>query len=305
MAAKDSHESRNWSAAAARQALEVACRAQGIPYRRLELLRFGHTAVYRLHPEDVVARVSRPDAVQPAGAWEIAFCRWLADKGFPIVCPLPGQDGSIEVYGSTVSFWQWLEHEPGVVDFETFGQLLRRFHTESRGYTGELAEWKPLSTIASGLRELSADERIDRNDIELLWRWQAYLEKELQGIVTELGFGPLYGAAHPGNSVRTADAAALTDPEHLCRGPREWDLIPMALGPRRFGGPRADYEAFCRGYGYDVTKVRYFRPLVLTRELLVTVWRMHDEMASPVRSEGERRLRYWRRDPNPPVWHPF
>ena len=71
----------------------------------------------------------------------------------------------------------------------------------------------------------------------------------------------IHADAHTGNALLTGiperpapePGTILCDLDGLCRGPREWDLVPTAHGPVRFGRSHADYREFVAAYGFDVT----------------------------------------------------
>lgn len=55
----------------------------------------------------------------------------------------------------------------------------------------------------------------------------------------------------PARRLRVAVHDACFD--HLCTGPREWDLIPAALAFRRFGSEESAYRTL--PHGYDIPEV--------------------------------------------------
>lgn len=299
--------SANWSAAASRKLLEIACQALGVSYESLELVRFGTNAVYRLHPLDLTARVSRPGYEIEWVRREMTVTRWLAERGFPAIAP----DDLITpepfpVYDSIVSFWPWVSSSDEHLAPDQFGQLIHKLHRVSDHYPDQhLPPWNPMLIIDSLLGGLRKRGTVSPADIDLLRRWHDWIYLRLFDHPSELGEGLIHGDAHIGNCLVTDQGPKLIDFDYVCYGPREWDLIPETLGPRRFGRERSEYERFAAGYGYDVTEWAGYRICALARELLITCWRLDVDSMSTVRAEGERRLRYWRREPKPPGWRAF
>ena len=297
----------NWNPAKARELLGLACQMVGVEYERLQLLRFGTNAVYRLLPTDYVIRIARPGADASRIARELDLAVYLEQVDFPAF-RVAGELSlePLKVMDATVTFWRWLEHKAGQRPTPPqFGELLRDFHRVSSSYTGYLPGFAPLSFVAEDLTALAAASHLSTQDFKLLWHWQRKLDERLDGVTSRLGFGPLHGDAHLGNALLSDGQAVIIDFEHLCRGPREWDLIPAALDPRRFGGSEPAYQEFAAAYGTDVTQWEHFELFSRIRELQTTTWRLRVDMTARVQDESERRMQYWRGVENPPAWHAF
>lgn len=305
-----------WTTQAARNALEVGARSLGLVYERLELLRFGTNAVYRLHPDPFIVRISRPGADPLAIQREWDLCIWLAGLHYPVPSPaLEVMQRPLAVYESVLSVWRYIPPPAPGPDgrrleptLEQMAALLRGLHGLREPCPVPLPRFDPLGLIAERLRALAAAGQISPSDAEVLWRWQRWLAPRFELAVAEsqLGRGLIHGDAHRGNLILGSRGEPyLLDWDYAAIGPREWDLIPEALGPRRFGRPAAEYMSFARAYGHDVTAWPHFQTTALARELLITVWRLEVEAISPVRSESRLRMRYWRREPGPPRWSAF
>jgi len=295
-----------WSAAAARELLELACKALGVDYQRLELIRFGTNAIYRLQPLKLVARVTRPGAPWEWTLREMAITQWLSERGFPTIPPdLSIHPEPFAIYDSTVTFWPWFQQADRPVSQNEFGMLLHDLHQTTNLYPGALPPWEPMLIVDTLLEHIKKSQSVAGADIELLRRWRYWIDNQLHDHPSELGDGVIHGDAHVGNCLNSIDGPILFDFDYVCRGPREWDLIPATLGPRRFGRPREEYDQFAEGYGHDVIYWPGYRISALARELLITCWRLDVESISQVRTEGETRLRYWRRGANPPGWRSF
>jgi hypothetical protein len=55
-----------------------------------------------------------------------------------------------------------------------------------------------------------------------------------------------------GNLIDGKNGAVICDLDSGCEGPREWDLVPLAVGKLRFDYPGDGYGALADVYGFDV-----------------------------------------------------
>jgi Ser/Thr protein kinase RdoA (MazF antagonist) len=295
-----------WLPEVTEHTLKLTCQGIGLDYQRIELLRFGTSAIYRLHGTDLVARVARKEKDKSEISREMAICRWLNEQEFLAIDPADYiSTEPIEVEGMLISFWHFVDIKDEPVSIEEFADLLKRFHQISSDYPGKLHRWNPMKLVARDLHALRAAHTLTQEDLSMLWEWRDYLDEQLFNVKTKLGEGPLHGDAHVGNCVKTDRGLMLLDFDLVCYGPREWDLTPAVLGPRRFNEPKENYWRFAEAYGYDVTKWPYFKLIALARELLTTTWRLQIEAVTSAKDEGQRRLQYWRQEKNPPHWQRF
>ena len=300
------NSNQNWSIPASRELLDLACSALGVTYQELSLVRFGTNAIYKLTEPALSARVSRPGADLAAAKREIAVTRWLVERGFATVSVIDSLTPEpFPVYDSFVSFWPWVEFDAAQPSPVAFAAKLADLHKVSEIYPHPLPPWNPMELVNHHLLSLRKSGTISATDLDLLRRWHDWIAERIYDHRSEIGEGLLHGDAHIGNCLLTHDQAMLLDFDFVCSGPREWDLIPQTLGPRRFGRSREQYSSFAEAYGFDVTKWAGFKVAVLARELLITCWRLEVEAISPVRSEGTLRMHYWRRKPEPPRWRSF
>jgi Ser/Thr protein kinase RdoA (MazF antagonist) len=108
--------------------------------------------------------------------------------------------------------------------------------------------------------------------ISYLIHWCNELDGALKTTEWALPVGVIHGDAHTGNLlVDQRGSTVMCDFDSTVNGPREWDLVPAAHGPVRFGRRTDDYAAFARAYGFDVTRWTGWQTLRQIRELqLVT-----------------------------------
>jgi Ser/Thr protein kinase RdoA (MazF antagonist) len=156
--------------------------------------------------------------------------------------------------------------------------------------------------IGPPLEWLESAELIDEDDVEILRDRAEDALRRIRKVRSELGEGLLHGDAHRQNAAVGPLGPVLLDFENVCRGPREWDLIPTALRFERFGGDEREWAAFSEGYGYDVREWPGYKALLELSALSETCFTLVNY--SRFRQEAEKRLRYWRR-PNTvsPAWN--
>ena len=130
--------------------------------------------------------------------------------------------------GYTMSFWQWVEHEPdAALPTREAGPMLRDLHETLRGYrpaasSGELPLLEIFNEITrwlkflEGRRALSGGELIQLRETH--WRLAETLRYGGRAIQ------PIHGDAHRKNLLKTAKGWLWTDFEDACGGPTAWDV---------------------------------------------------------------------------------
>jgi hypothetical protein len=89
-------------------------------------------------------------------------------------------------------------------------------------------------------------------------------------------------------------------------GPREWDLVPVAVGALRFGYARDLQQRFAHAYGVDVTRWPGFAELRRLRELQLVASVVPVLRANPVlRPQWRLRLESLRRGDGSARWSPY
>lgn len=292
-----------WTTEKSKRVLDLACKEFGYNYDNVSLIRFGTNAIYLLNPLNIVIRISRPDTDKNKIHYELKIAQWLSEKGFPVLLPL-GSSGIITIDSSHVSVWPYFKSSP-LEDHFLFGKILKELHSIEHK-PDFIKEFDPLSDIDLMLNNISQTE-FPSEDLLVLRNWSSWLKEKTPEYQSDLGVGLIHGDAHIGNCVINSEHnIKMLDFDFSCSGPREWDLLPEALRHRRFNSPISDYRDFIRGYGYDVSRWEHFATLALTRELLMTCWRIEVESnSSKVHNESQVRMQYWRREPEPDIWSSF
>jgi Ser/Thr protein kinase RdoA (MazF antagonist) len=213
--------------------------------------------------------------------------------------PWHGPDGLV------ATIWEWIEPIDRPVDWSEVGSQVRRLHdldpvdVVPDGHPCPRPDrfpWWDFDTMLAGVSELLDAEA--RRGIERVCERHASWR-------STLGDGAVlcHGDVHPGNVLATADGVVLLDWDLLCRAPRAWDLGALATLHERWGGDPTVLVEFTRGYGEDLTLDPRATAYAELRLVAATLLRLragrHDPAAA---AEAARRLRWWRGDPDAPIW---
>jgi|Tabmets5t2r1_1033131.scaffolds.fasta_scaffold20389_2 Phosphotransferase enzyme family len=218
-----------------RKAVDAAvalAREHGVACGEPVVLNDLFSLMVHLHPAPVVARVTTSlSKLRPSiGGWherEIAATTYLAGQGAPVVTPsaeLP--PGPHEYDGFPISFWTYLEPDPGRLPTTAdCAALLVDLHATLRSYPGDVPTY--LADDMPALMTLldQADGVVDQDDVERIGEAHERLRSMWESPDGELQ--PLHGDAHPGNIMSTSAGFVWIDFEDICRGPVEWDFAAM------------------------------------------------------------------------------
>jgi aminoglycoside phosphotransferase (APT) family kinase protein len=244
------------------EVLAAVCAAAGLHHEGARLVKFTANAVYRLR-EPVVVRIAGSTALSHRAAKVVRVAGWLAEHDVPAVRLLPGVAQPVYVGPYQATLWQAVpavRRRPSVTDL---ARLLRRLHGLPAPESA-LPSWEPLDDVR---RRLGDAEGLDPADRRFLEDRCAELAGRLAGLDYPLTRSVVHGDAHLGNLIPGRDGPVLCDFDSTCLGPPEWDLTPIPVGLRRFGGSRRAARTFARTYGFDVTEWPGFAVLREVREL--------------------------------------
>jgi aminoglycoside phosphotransferase (APT) family kinase protein len=250
------------------EVLAAVCAEAGLDHRGATLLKFTANAVFRLRGDPVVVRIAGSTALRHRAAKVVRVAGWLAEHDMPAVRLLSGVDQPLHIGPYQATLWQAVPtgspfgrgRRPRTRDL---AQLLRRLHGLPRP-DFELPAWAPLDDVR---RRLGDAEGLDAADRRFLEDRCAALEERLATLAPPLPECVVHGDAHLGNLIRGPAGPVLCDFDSTCVGPPEWDLTPVPVGVRRFGGSRRAAAVFAREYGFDVTGWPGFAVLREVREL--------------------------------------
>ncbi|MFI0743267.1 phosphotransferase enzyme family protein [Streptomyces sp. NPDC021100] len=273
-------------AVCSRRLLEIACHQAGIPSAGAEPIRIAGNAIWRL-PGRIVARIGRPDCEAVADK-ELAVARWLADSGVRTVRPAV-MDKPVLVEGRPVTFWEELPpHRPGTAG--DVARLLKQMHRLTPPSSLHLP---PLAPLAKTRHQITGSDILSPGDRSWLKNRADQLAEEFDRLPPGLPACALHGDAWDGNVAVDADGTAyLLDLENVCYGPPEWDLVSTAVKHLTTATvTAAEYDAFRRAYGVDVTLWSGYPVLAGIRELRMVSFALQiaDEHAH-ARAEAQHRV---------------
>jgi Ser/Thr protein kinase RdoA (MazF antagonist) len=271
---------------------ERAAAHWGLP--RPALLRVGMNGI--LTAGEVVIRVGRVTA-DPAAAIELAVL--LGRHGVRVAAPARPDafvDGEL-----TATAWERLVIVDAAPDWTAVGRMVAAVHALSvdevpAGYPLPPAESFPWWDFDTLLAEVGDDldqaarvglvTAIDRHR-----GWSAGVDRVV-----------CHGDVHPGNVVMTDAGAVLLDWDLLCAAPPGWDHA-MLLRLPLWGWPARWYDDFASGYGRSLRGDPTTEAIAELRLVAATLMRLRAARVDPgARPEAQRRLAFWRGDPDAPTW---
>jgi Ser/Thr protein kinase RdoA (MazF antagonist) len=266
-----------FTSSAIQSILHEACAQAGLDSDGAQLLRLGENAIYGLAAAPVVVRIARSADRLPRVEKELCVARWLAASGVSAVKVCEQIAQPLLIGGHPVTFWEKVTGGDPAPTHVDLARLLKTFHAAGDSPC-ELAGFDPLRTSQSRLAE-AAD--VTPDDRGFLRARCADLNEQLQHLEFALPRGPIHGDAHTSNLLTNRGHAVLLDFEAAAVGPREWDLLPTAIGVERYGRPEEQYREFARTYGFDVRSWAGYPVLREIRELTMTTWIMQNIGESP------------------------
>jgi hypothetical protein len=285
-----------------RAVLGQACAEVGLDATGAELIRFVNNAVFRLARHPVVVRIVLTPGLRHRADNVVNAAQLLSDYGVPAVELLPDVRQPLHIGDHSLTFWQEVPDtgdEPTAVEL---ADLLRQMH-EIPVEDANLPEWNPIDDLR---RRIHDAEGWDPDDVEFLLRRCDDVETRLAEVRYELPPGVVHGDAHLGNLITTPGGTVLCDFDTTCVGPREWDLVPIAVGQLRFHHTVNKHEILAEAYGFDVTQWDGFPVLREVRELKLTAAVLPIARSNPnIRSELRRRLRSVRVGDTFTRWVPY
>ncbi len=277
----------------ANRAAAIAATTFGLPAPNL--LRVGMNALYRCG--DVVLRVGRPSA-DPNLALELA--NRLLEIGIPVVSP--ARKSACVVGPLTATAWHFVEPVDRPVDWAAVGAIVRRLHgLDRRQLPGAYPipspatfPWWDFDRLLAETSEL-LDERALAGLADAVERnagWSMF-----GGVVI------CHGDVHPGNVLMTVDGPLLLDWDLMCFAPAGWDHAMLLTLAERWGGDPTVYPSFAKGYGRSLVGEPTTQRLAELRNVAATLMRVRAGRSdNDARDEANRRLMYWRGEPDPPAW---
>ncbi|MFE6447476.1 phosphotransferase family protein [Nocardiopsis dassonvillei] len=169
----------------------------------------------------------------------------------------------VEAAGAMTTFW----HLVSATDPEPTGTDLGRIRKQLHALPApdfSLPSWERFERIRSRFADTEGLTETDRGF--LVERFDR-LEVEVQGLEFELPAGVIHGDPFLGNLIPGGEGSVICDFDSLSRGPREWDLVPAAVGKVRMDYPTDPYTPLAAEYGFDVLDWPGFPVLRQVREI--------------------------------------
>jgi Ser/Thr protein kinase RdoA (MazF antagonist) len=247
--------------------------------------------------DELVLRVGAPSA--PAEA-ALELSMFLSEEGLRV--PKPRRLGAVVAGDLAVTCWERIESTGDPTDWEAVGEMVRTVHGLDRsqlppayplGSPASFAWWDFDALFAEVGNDIDAAARGGLTAaIERHTGWEQFDDALV-----------CHGDVHPGNVMMTADGPALIDWDLLCWAPAGWDHGPLMTWHERWGGAVGEYDAFASGYGASLRDDPTTEALAELRLVAATLMRLKAARRDPsARPEADRRLAYWRGDPDAPPW---
>ncbi|MFI1997057.1 phosphotransferase enzyme family protein [Actinoplanes sp. NPDC020271] len=273
----------------------------GVGISRAQLIKFTNNAVFDLPEAGVVARIAASATMSDRVDKIIRIARWLQEGNVPAVRLLDCEQPLI-VDDLKVTLWHRIPDGNRPLTGRDLGNILQRWHGLAPP-TGGLPAWQPANEIRSRLAE---PHGVSADDLAYLQSECDRIEEQLGTLQYELPSGPIHGDAFMGNLIAGPEQPVICDFDSSCDGPREWDLVPVAVGKLRFDYPGDDYGALAHQYGFDVIAWPGFPVLRRLRELKLVTSLVPVLASRPIlQPQWQRRLDTYRNRDDTARWSTY
>jgi aminoglycoside phosphotransferase (APT) family kinase protein len=249
---------------------------------------------------DIVLRVGRATAPAVVSHQLVA---WIAGHGVRTVTPVDGWAADID--DMAVTAWRRVRETGQAIDWEEVGSMVRRVHDlpvedVPVGYPVPEPTSFPWWNFDALLNEVDAS----LDDASRLGLWAAIDRNRWWADAVTQGAVLCHGDVHPGNVLVSGTGPLLIDWDLMCHANPAWDHAMLTTFAGRWGGDPDAVVAFSSGYGRSFVDDPLTLALAELRNVAATLMRVRAGLADlAAATEAERRLRYWRGDPDAPTWH--
>ena len=282
---------------------EASARLQ-IPLGGARILRIGHCAVIALETAGLVARVARSPADGERLNAEMRFARYVSAAGLPVLRPADRvSEAAIETEHGAVAFWPLLRPLDQAFEWSWLANTLKRLHgLPVPPHLRSL--WDPVGRVEERLIVYRAGYTSHADYVSILAAACARARRDLSNLPSTLGVGLVHG--DPLNVIVTTEGPVLLDFDLSGLGPAEWDLVSVAVSPRRFGRSPVGLRQLCDIYGFDLPRWPPFETLMGIRELLDCSFAVSLVGSDPAAArELDLRMRAWLEPDDRSRWTPL
>jgi hypothetical protein len=267
---------------------------------------FTNNAVIVLPAARAVLRVAGSPGVAARIPGVIAAAQWFAAHGIPAVRLWPGIPQPVHAGPHQVTVWREAPAGPVTPTPEDLATILKTIHAVPLPRPPGLPTWRIAEGIRRRLRHRAALTEADHAYLVHEADSVAAALEELRDVPPLVPPGVIHGDAHLGNLIPTPDGPVICDFDSSSVGPREWDLIPAAVGSIRFDSPVDVHAGLATAYGADVTGWAGFPILRRLRELQLVTSVIPVLAANPaLRPQWHHRLQTYRGGDERAQWTPY
>jgi hypothetical protein len=281
-------------------------RQVGLDTAGAQRIKFTNNAVIALPAARAVIRIAGSTTVRNRVQAVLVVARLFADNAIPAVRLWPDIDQPLQAGGHVATLWLLAPAGGAPPAPQDLARILRAIHTIDHDLPGDIPAWN----LTAGIRQRLADADGAQTDT------LTYLADELADIETALAGladiepllppGLLHGDAHLGNLIPTPRGSVICDFDSTTVGPREWDLIPAAVGARRFGYTPDVHQGLVHAYGVDVTSWPGYDILSRLREFQLITSVLPVLGSNPaLRPQWQHRLNTYRTGNTTAKWSPY
>jgi Ser/Thr protein kinase RdoA (MazF antagonist) len=204
--------------------------------------------------------------------------------------------------GLTATVWGYVDAVDEPIDWSAVGRAVREVHVLDPGDLPAGYPLPPPSAFPWWDFDRLLVEVADAIDAVALAGLRAVIDRH-RGWSLMPDTVICHGDVHPGNVMMTEDGPLLIDWDLMCTAMPGWDHAMLITLAERWGGDANASTAFATGYGTSFAHDERTLALAELRNVAATLMRVKAGLADEAaRPEAERRLRFWRGDPDAPLW---
>jgi Ser/Thr protein kinase RdoA (MazF antagonist) len=286
-----------------RSVLARACAAVGLDDTGARIVRCVNNAVYQLERHPIIVRITLTPGLRRRAFAAVEAARLLERHRVPVVQPARGVPHIVHVEQHVVTFWLRAVDTGRTPTVAELARLLRRLHRVPAAGAA-LPHWDPVTDLRTRIHD-ARTRGWPVADLDLLARRCDAIEEALSTVRYQLPDSVIHGDAQVGNLIATPGGAIWCDLDTICVGPREWDLVPVAVRQLRFQHRTDQHHQLAEAYGFDVTRWAGFPVLRELRELKLAAVGMPIARDMQSRTELRRRLHSIRTGDTTTQWTPY